>query len=64
MSEYLQSCPDIIVNGFKAISKLIDVGRPILCDNENLESADSHNGSDDESSGSVSAYFSSASEDQ
>uniref|UniRef100_A0A1X7VTN4 Uncharacterized protein n=1 Tax=Amphimedon queenslandica TaxID=400682 RepID=A0A1X7VTN4_AMPQE len=64
MSEYLQSCPDIIANGFKAIGKSIDAGKPILDDDGDFESADSHNGSDDESCDSVSAYFSSADEDQ
>ena len=57
LSEYLQSCPDIIVNGFKAISKSIDAGRPVL-DDKDFESATSHNGSD-ESTDSASAYFSS-----
>lgn len=63
-SEYLQSYPDIIVNGFKAISRSIDAGKPVIDDFSDTEgdasseevSSDDDNSDEDEES----VYFSSS----
>ncbi len=55
--ENLLDRPDIIVNGFKAIAKSIDAGRPVLDDDDDNTKGDTSSSDDDDDETSV--YFSS-----